>query len=152
MTISYDNDEEIERINRGKLIEMIKRKGLQDETKRVPAPPAAGVIDLDDSNFSQISAYPISVVDFWAPWCGPCRMVAPTIKELAREYSGRVTFGRLNVDDNPITSSRFQIQSIPTIMIFKQGQPVDGLLGAVPKAYIEARIRPHLDSPESTSR
>jgi len=70
------------------------------------------------------------VVDFWAPWCGPCRMVSPTIEELAKEYEGKMIVGKMNVDDNPETAGQFSVMSIPTIMIFKDGQPVKSMIGA----------------------
>jgi thioredoxin 1 len=84
------------------------------------------------------------VVDFWAPWCGPCRMVAPMIEQLAAEYAGRVTFGKVNVDESPEVSARYGIRSIPTIGIFKDGEPVDGVIGAVPKQYLAAAIEKQL--------
>jgi len=84
------------------------------------------------------------VVDFWAAWCGPCRMVAPIVEQLAKEYSGRVAFGKLNVDENPLTSGEFQVQSIPTLLIFRDGQPVDGIIGAVPKYQIESKLKAQL--------
>ncbi len=84
------------------------------------------------------------VVDFWAPWCGPCRMVAPIVEQLAQEYAGRVTFGKLNVDESPEVSARYGIRSIPTIGIFKDGEPVDGVIGAVPKQYLAAAIEKQL--------
>ncbi len=84
------------------------------------------------------------VVDFWAAWCGPCRLVSPIIEQLAQQYAGKVTFGKLNVDENPMVSNTFQIQSIPTLLIFKNGQPVDGLVGAAPKQFIESKIKPHI--------
>ncbi|MDG6998109.1 MAG: thioredoxin [Nitrososphaerota archaeon] len=107
-------------------------------------------IELSDSNFySEISKNPLLVVDFWAAWCGPCRMVSPIIEQLAAEYSGKVTFGKLNVDENPMVSSAFGVQSIPTIMIFKSGKPVDRLVGALPKAHIESRFKPYLEGTNS---
>jgi thioredoxin 1 len=102
-------------------------------------------ITLTDSNFSEsVEKYPLLVVDFWAPWCGPCRMVTPVIEQLASELSGKVIFGKLNVDENPTVSGAFGIQSIPTIMIFKDGQVVDGFLGAVTKPQIMLKISQYL--------
>ncbi|MDG6986104.1 MAG: thioredoxin [Nitrososphaerota archaeon] len=111
-------------------------------------PTAAGKpIDVSDASFRDVlSRNPLVVVDFWAPWCGPCRMVSPVLEEIASEMTGKATFVKVNVDDNPVTSQQFGIQSIPTIMIFKDGEPVDGLVGAAPKQMIEARIKPHLGS------
>lgn len=77
------------------------------------------------------------VVDFWAPWCGPCRMLSPVMEELDKQYSGKVKFTKVNVDENPITSQQFGIASIPTIMIFKGGKPVESLVGFRPKNNIE---------------
>ena len=102
-------------------------------------------IILSDSSFSsEISKYPLMVVDFWAAWCGPCRTVAPMVEQLAKEYAGRVAFGKLNVDENPLTSEEFQVQSIPTLLIFRNGEAVDGIIGAVPKHQLESRIKSHL--------
>jgi thioredoxin len=81
------------------------------------------------------------LVDYWAPWCGPCRMIAPAIDELAAESQGRYKIGKLNVDENPVTASRFQIASIPTMLIFKDGQIVDRLIGLQSKQAIAERLR-----------
>lgn len=96
---------------------------------------------LNDSSFSDFISGPgLSVVDFWAVWCAPCRFVSPIIEELSREYSGRVRFGKLNVDENQVTSGRYGIRSIPTIMLFRNGKPVDSIIGALPRNQIESRI------------
>src|SRR5713226_9074007 len=104
-----------------------------------------GPIVLTDQTFEEtVSRLPIMVVDFWASWCGPCRMVAPIIEQLAKEYAGRVAFGKLNVDENPLTSSEFQVQSIPTLLIFRDGEPIDGIIGAAPKYQIESKLKAQL--------
>jgi len=133
---------EIQRIKEKKLVEMMQKAGAQLETAaRNDGKP----ILLSDASFSsEISKYPLVVVDFWAAWCGPCRMVAPIIEQLAKEYAGRVAFGKLNVDENPLTSGEFEVQSIPTLLIFRNGEAVDGIVGAVPKYQIESRIKVHL--------
>jgi thioredoxin len=80
------------------------------------------------------------VVDFWAEWCGPCKAIAPTLDELATEYAGRVTIAKVNVDEHPGLAARFQVRSIPTLLIFKGGQVIDQVVGAVPKAQIKKRL------------
>ena len=80
------------------------------------------------------------LVDFWAPWCGPCRMVAPIVEELADEYAGKVEFVKLNTDDNPVTASKYGIRSIPTLLVFKGGQPVGQIIGFHPKGDLKRRL------------
>jgi thioredoxin 2 len=99
-------------------------------------------IDISDRTFNQeVISYPGAViVDCWAPWCEPCRMVAPVMEQIAAEYSGRVKVAKLNVDENPTTSSRYGIQSIPTMLIFKNGSQVDRMVGALPRQEIERHL------------
>ncbi len=80
------------------------------------------------------------MVDFWAVWCGPCRMIAPTVEELAKEYTGKLKVMKLNTDENPDIASRYKIMGIPTIMFFKSGQKLDQIVGAVPKPQLKAKI------------
>jgi thioredoxin 1 len=86
----------------------------------------------------------LALVDFWATWCGPCRMVAPVIEQLAQEYQGRVKMTKLDVDTNQKTAMRFNIRSIPSILFFKDGEHVDTVVGAIPKAQLERKIQEHL--------
>jgi thioredoxin 1 len=104
------------------------------------------VVELTENSFaSEVEqGQGITVVDFWAPWCGPCRFVAPVIEQLASDYAGRVRFAKLNVDDAPNVAGEFGIRSIPTIAIFRDGKPVDRVVGAVPRAQLEALIQKHL--------
>ena len=140
--VMSNEEMEIQRIKEKKLVEMMqKARGQLETAARNDGKP----ILLSDASFSsEISKYPLMVVDFWAAWCGPCRMVAPIIEQLAKEYAGRVAFGKLNVDENPLTSGEFEVQSIPTLLIFRNGEAVDGIVGAVPKYQIESRIKVHL--------
>ena len=106
------------------------------------------IIEGNDMNFDQEvlkSDVPV-LVDFWAPWCGPCRMVAPVIDEIAKEYQGKLKVVKLNTDDNQEVAYRYGIRSIPTIGIFNNGQVVDGVLGAVPKQVIVNKLKPFLQS------
>lgn len=98
--------------------------------------------EFTDDNFAQALAEGMPVVvDFWAPWCGPCRAMSPIVEELEKEYAGRVVIGKMNVDDNEDTPSEFGIMSIPTILFFKNGQLVNRLTGASPKAKVEELIQ-----------
>jgi thioredoxin 1 len=93
-----------------------------------------GPITLTDYNFDEtIRRHSLLVVDFWAPWCGPCKLVSPIIDQLAIEFREQAVFGKLNVDENPTVANLYGIQSIPTLIIFKNGEAIDGLMGAVPK-------------------
>ena len=98
--------------------------------------------DVSDNTFDQEvlkSSRPV-LVDFWAPWCGPCRMVAPVVEELAREYDGKVEFVKLNTDDNPNTAVKYGIRSIPTLLVFKGGEPVGQIVGFRPKSDLKQRL------------
>jgi len=97
-------------------------------------------VELTDSNFQTETGEGLTLVDFWAPWCGPCRIIAPVIEELAGQYEGRVKVAKLNVDDNPAVSGQFRVMSIPTMILFKDGQPVEGMVGAQPKRAFEALL------------
>ena len=142
--VMSNEEMEIQRIKEKKLVEMMQKARAQLETA---ARNDGNPILLSDASFSsEISKYPLMVVDFWAAWCGPCRMVAPIIEQLAKEYAGRVAFGKLNVDENPLTSGEFEVQSIPTLLIFRNGEAVDGIVGAVPKYQIESKIKAHLSN------
>lgn len=103
-------------------------------------------LELTDSNFDQLvikSDKPV-LVDFWAEWCGPCRMVGPVVEELSKEYDGKVVVGKVNVDNNPNISAQFGIRNIPTLLFFKGGQVVDKQVGAVPKSVLAGKLEAQL--------
>ncbi|MBL7061341.1 MAG: thioredoxin [Dehalococcoidia bacterium] len=105
------------------------------------------VLELSSDNFDEaINKHPLLVIDCWAPWCAPCRMVAPVIEELARDYQGKITFGKLNIDENPTIAMRYQIMSIPTLLIFKNGQLVEQKIGAMPRTVLEPELARYTES------
>jgi thioredoxin 1 len=107
---------------------------------------SANVIEITDQNFQDITGGAgLSMVDFWAEWCGPCRIVAPFVEQLADEYAGQVTVGKLDVDSNQRSASQFNVRSIPTILFFREGKVVDQVIGAVPRAALESKIKQHLN-------
>lgn len=103
-------------------------------------------IEITDANFDEEvlkSDKPV-LIDFWAVWCGPCRMVAPVVEEIASEYNGKLKVGKLDVDNNPEVSMKFGIRSIPTLMVFKGGKVVEQIIGAVPKRNLVDKVIPHI--------
>ena len=102
-------------------------------------------VEITDSNFEEIisSEKPV-LVDFWAEWCGPCKMIGPVVEELANEFDGKAIIGKVDVDTNPEVSAKFGIRSIPTLLVFKGGEIVDKQVGAVPKAVLSEKIEAQL--------
>ena len=102
-------------------------------------------VEITDSNFNEIvTKNDVVLVDFWAEWCGPCRMIAPMIEELANEYDGKAVIGKLDVDNNQESSIKFGVRSIPTLLVFKNGEMVDRHVGAVPKETLSSSISSNL--------
>ncbi len=132
-------DEELERIKEQKMRELAK------EAASTSGDGPSRPVVLSDATFDSFAAkHPLTVVDFWATWCGPCRLVEPIMEALAREYAGKVSFGKLDVDENQNTAIRFNTMSIPTILILKNGMEIDRIIGAYPREYIENKIKSHI--------
>lgn len=103
-------------------------------------------IEVSDATFQKDvleSTTPV-LVDFWAVWCGPCKMIAPVVEELAKEYEGKLSVAKVDVDSNPQTAMQYGIRSIPTLLLFKGGQVVEQLVGAIPKRHLVEKVLPHL--------
>lgn len=101
----------------------------------------ANTVEITDANFEEVinSDKPV-LVDFWAEWCGPCKMIGPLVEELATDYDGKAVIGKVNVDENPNVSAKFGIRSIPTLLVFKSGEIVDKQIGAVPKGVLAQKL------------
>ncbi|MDT8357104.1 MAG: thioredoxin [Methanomicrobiaceae archaeon] len=111
------------------------------ELERQMRPKQGGVEEITDHNFTRVlDENPRVLIDFWAEWCGPCRMVSPAVEELATEFSGHIMVGKCNTDENPMLTRNFGISAIPTLMLFAHGQMVDRIIGAYPKEQIRARV------------
>lgn len=136
--------EDLQEIRKRKM-ERLKKQyingGKKNMEKNMPDTP----LHINDADIDSIvNKYPLIVVDCWAPWCGPCRMVGPIIEELAKEMQGKIVFGKLNVDENRATSAKYRIMSIPTLLVFKNGSLVDNIIGAMPKEMLLRKITPHM--------
>jgi thioredoxin 1 len=134
-----EGDEELKRIREKRLKKLTELEERRQEMSPQP-------LHVTDANFQEIvNKHLMAFIDFWAPWCGPCLALAPTVEELAQEYSGKIFVGKLNVDDNPKTAECFQVFSIPTMVIFKDGREVERIVGLVPRNRIEAALRKHME-------
>jgi thioredoxin 1 len=134
-------DEELKILNEQKMKKLQELINEKEQLKNIKKP-----LVLDDSTFSQtINKFPLTLVDFWAPWCGPCRMMSPIIDEIGKDYLGKLVVGKINVDENPLVAGQFGISSIPTLLLFKRGQAVNKIIGSVSKNKINEMIKTHLD-------
>jgi thioredoxin 1 len=129
-------------------IKEIRQRKMQELVKKMSEPKSGNngfpeaPVHVTDANFEDFTRkYPVVVIDCWAPWCGPCRMLSPTIDVLSKEYKGKVAFGKLNTDENFATASKFRIASIPTLLYFKDGKLVDKSVGALPRSMLESQIK-----------
>jgi len=122
-------------------LEDIRAKRMRELMGKMATPKIDRPIVVSDRNFDQTArTYPVVVVDCWAAWCAPCRAIAPVIEQLAKDYSGRVVFGKLDVDENPETAQKFGIMAIPTLLVMKEGIEVDRIVGVLTKDQLAAKI------------
>ena len=131
-------------MNDNNRIQQLERKGSTEKENGMTA--NGGPINVTDSDFADVieKHEGLSVVDFWAIWCGPCRLIAPIIEKLSNDYAGRVQFAKLDVDSNQRTSMRFNVRSIPSVLFFKDGKHVDTVVGAVPRGHLDRKIQEHI--------
>ena len=135
-----DENKELGRIKQAKLREMMKSVTSEKQGTTLNKP-----VEMVDATFKEmIQNHSLVVVDCYAPWCGPCHIVAPVIEELARDYAGKILFGKLNVDENREVSMQYQIMGIPTLLVFKNGKLVDTIIGALPRQMLEPKITRYL--------
>lgn len=119
-------------------LEAIRQKKME----RLQTMTSGEVLILDDNNLAEtVSEHPFVVLDCWAEWCGPCKMVAPVLEQLAKEYAGRITFAKLNIDENMGTAMKYQISAIPTMLVFRNGEMAGQIIGALPKNHIEQKLQ-----------
>ncbi|MEM3079014.1 MAG: thioredoxin [Thermoproteota archaeon] len=138
MSLNGQDDSELLKIRMKKIREMAGKLS----TDKLSTEP----VDVTDGEFSNfIEKHRLAIVDCWAAWCAPCRILSPIIDQLAKEYAGRIAFGKLNVDENPSTASKFSIMSIPTILVFHKGILVDKLIGVHPYQILKTRIEDYLN-------
>jgi thioredoxin 1 len=122
-------------------LQHIREKKLREMQEAMNAKKKTGVQLVEESNFQEfITRNSAAVIDFWAEWCGPCRMVGPIVERLAQEYEGRVVFGKCNTDHNPRIAMNFQISAIPTLLFFSQGKMVNRVIGAYPEAALREQV------------
>jgi thioredoxin 1 len=126
-------------------LEEIRAKKMRNLMSEMSTPNIEKPIAVSDRNFDQtLKSYPLIVIDCWAAWCAPCRAIAPVVDQLAKEYSGKAVFGKLNVDENPETTQRFSIMAIPTLLVMKNSQEVDRIVGVISKSQLEAKVNSFL--------
>jgi len=136
-----EENEELERIKRARLQEMITGASHGKQGESAINKP----VKLTDVMFKEtILNHSLVVVDCWAPWCAPCRMVAPILEEMAQDHAGKVLFGKLNVDENQKVAAQYQVTSIPTLLVFKNGKLMDRIVGAMPRQMLEPKITRYL--------
>ena len=138
MEVIYINN--LNEIRDKKKQDLLKKYGEEIKTEKTDKP-----YEITDDTFTEfVEKHNLAVVDCWAPWCAPCRMVGPIIDELAMKYAGKISFGKLNIDENQKTAIMFNIMSIPTILVFKDGDLADSIIGALPKQLLEQTIKQYL--------
>jgi thioredoxin 1 len=125
-------------------IESIRKKRLRELKERMKYPD--GPIKVTDETIDEVKKkYPICVIDCWAPWCMPCNILAPTIEKLAKKYRGKIVFGKLNIDENKNTAIKYKIMSIPTLLVFRNAELVDRIIGALPYEILDSKMKKILE-------
>lgn len=133
-----DIDDELQKLRMKKMQDLQTFVEKKDTAPDLPDHP----IHITDADFkSTIEKYPLVLMDFWAPWCGPCKMIGPIIESMAKEYAGKVVFAKINVDNNPGIAGALQVMGIPTLMVFKDGKLVQRVSGALPRKSLEQMIK-----------
>jgi thioredoxin 1 len=134
-------DEELRLINEKRMKKLQQLINEKELLRNIREP-----LNLEDATFFHtINKFPIMLVDFWAPWCGPCRMMSPIIDQIGKDYLGKLVIGKINVDENPLIARQFSISSIPTLMLFKRGKEVNKIIGSVSKNKIDEMVKMHLN-------
>jgi len=134
-------DEELRLINEKRMKKLQQLINEKELLRNIREP-----LNLEDTTFfKKINKFPIMLVDFWAPRCGPCRMMSPIIDQIGKDYLGKLVIGKINVDENPLIARQFSISSIPTLMLFKRGKEVNKIIGSVSKNKIDEMVKMHLN-------